>query len=82
MTRTVDDIAAHIREVDPDNKAHPADLGDDIARFLIPGFPLTALAARTEEVKDFVFYRNRDKQLDAGRLAELIVAEFDLDKEH
>jgi len=78
----VDDIAQHIRFVDGDNRAHPADLGSDIAAFLMSLFPLGAVLARVEEVKDFVFYNNRDKRMGAARLAELIVAEFGLDEEN
>jgi hypothetical protein len=76
--RLVNDIAAIIREVDGDNKLSPADLGATLATRLIPFY--SDLYA--EDVIAFVERANPDKRMGAGRLAELLVAEFDLDKEN
>jgi hypothetical protein len=73
------DLAQHIRSVDGDNRAHPADLASDIAGFLMPQLPMESLLATLEEIKSFVFYRNRGKTLSASGLADAIVNRFNLE---
>ena len=76
-THPADTIAAVIREVDGANRLSPADLGATLAGRLIPFY--SDLDA--EDVIAFVERANPDKKMGAGRLAELIIAEFDLDEE-
>jgi hypothetical protein len=81
MTGLRDDLAAHIRHVDGDNRAHPADLASDIGEFLMPRLPFEGILARLEEIKDFVFHVNRNKTVGAGDMADAIVDRFKLDQE-
>lgn len=75
--RTVHDLAALIREIDGDNLMSPVDLGATLAsRLCVFHGDLYAV-----DVIAFVERTNSDKRMGAGKLAELIVAEFDLDKE-
>jgi hypothetical protein len=78
MTASVTDaMAGIIRQVDGNNTLSATELGRAITAKFPPffgnqhGADLIALVERT----------NPDKAMGAGRLAELIVAEFDLDKE-
>lgn len=80
MSNIVNDIAAVIRQMDGDNTMQPRTLGVKVA---------TALSLSRADCFDkavpivaFVERTNPDKTLGAGALAELIVAEFDLDKEN
>ncbi|WP_433730869.1 hypothetical protein ACQP2Y_21220 [Actinoplanes sp. CA-051413] len=75
-----DDLAAHIRHVDGDNRAHPADLASDVGEFLIPRLPLVGIVARLEEIKDFVFQADRNKTMGAAALADAIVDRFKLEE--
>jgi hypothetical protein len=63
----VDEITQHIRRVDGGNKLSPHELGME----LYYRFGNTGVVGFVERV-------NPDKRLGAGRLAELICAEFDL----
>lgn len=73
MTNIINDLAQFIRRVDGDNALSPAALGWEIVGWLPPIFGA--------DVVGFVERTNPDKRLGAGRLAELIVAEFKLDEE-
>jgi len=75
--RTEIDIADMIREVDGDNRMSPTNLGATLASRLCVFYS----DLEVTDVIEFVERTNPDKQMGAGRLAELIVAEFDLDKE-
>ena len=74
----INDIAAMIREVDGGNKLTPHELGvaltDTLGRrpYRVDSGDLIHFLKRT----------NPDKRMGAGRLAELIVAEFRLDEEN
>jgi hypothetical protein len=70
-------ISGLIQYRDADNSASAGDLGAIIAAWLteVTGF------ARTADLIAFVERTNPDKRMGAGRLAELIVAEFQLDEE-
>ncbi len=72
----INDLAAHIRQVDGNNQMPPGDLGRSIAGFLIVANQHRPVA----DVVAFVEHNNADKTMGAGALAELIVAEFDLDE--
>ncbi len=74
--RTVDDIAALIREVDSDNAMDSNVLGRKVAERLLP-----AGDVRINDMAGFIGWTNPDKTMGAGALAELIVDEFDLDEE-
>ena len=73
----INNLSQHIRIVDGRNEATPKALGELISNWLdnagheLPREPVIAFVERT----------NPDKQMGAGRLAELIVDEFDLDDE-
>jgi hypothetical protein len=82
VTGLRDDLAARIRHVDGDNRAHPADLASDIGEFLAPRLPFEGILARLEEIKDFVFHVNRNKTMGADALADAIVDRFNLDEEN
>ncbi|MGX6604822.1 hypothetical protein ACWKSP_22240 [Micromonosporaceae bacterium Da 78-11] len=75
MATLTNDIAAIIREVDGDNQLTPMQLGYRIVVNL-PQPPEFG-----GDLIRFVERTNPDKKMGAGRLAELLVAEFDLDKE-
>lgn len=78
MTTTIaDQIAQHIRAVDGDNTMPARDLGTALGRHVVTD----DCQGRIDQFADFVARTNPDKQLDAGALAELIVAEFNLDEE-
>jgi hypothetical protein len=85
-TTLVDDIAAHIRYVDAGYELSPYQLGSAIAEFLLNRGVITP--AQVQAVEDFAERPNRGagykqpKPMGAGRLAELLVAEFDLDKDN
>jgi hypothetical protein len=84
MTSIVDAIAQHIRTVDGDNKMSAAALGRRIGWHLADEYDVEDMTARTASVEAMVAFVERvnpDKTLGAGRLAELIVDEFDLDEE-
>ncbi|MEU4558437.1 hypothetical protein AB0F72_08605 [Actinoplanes sp. NPDC023936] len=76
--RTVNDLAEMIREVDGDNTMPLPYFSATITNRLVALYGHDALFA--SEVVEFVERTNCDKQLGAGRLAELIVAEFELDE--
>jgi hypothetical protein len=76
--RTVSNLAEVIREIDGANKMSPTDLGARLASRLIAFYGDDELYAH--DVIAFVERTNPDKRLGAGALAELIVAEFDLDE--
>jgi hypothetical protein len=80
MTNIIDEIAQHIRIVDGNNAMDPHKLGNEIAGFLISR---GLIVTEDDEiaVTNFAADYNHDKTMGAGRLAELIVAEFDLNKE-
>jgi hypothetical protein len=75
----INDIAAIIREVDGGNRLDIYELGWKVQERLdsqrSPRKPLGA------DLVLFLARTNPDKKMGAGRLAELIVAEFDLDEE-
>ena len=71
-------IAGLIRHRDSDNRATASALGAEIAEWLVG----TVGFDRPADLVAFVERTNPDKRMGAGRLAELIVAEFNLDKEH
>lgn len=82
MTKTINDLAAMIRQVDSDNTMSAAALGRRIGWYLADLYDVEDMDARSAsvgEVVAFVERTNPDKQLGAGRLAELIVAEFNLE---
>jgi hypothetical protein len=70
------DLAATIRRIDGDNTLDPHDLG----RLLAEHEPLRRKVIDTE-LAAFVERTNPRKDVGAGALAELIVAEFELDGE-
>jgi hypothetical protein len=72
-----DALAGIIRQIDGDNTLSPTDLGEAIAMKLPPFYQ----TLRGRDLIAFVERTNPDKRLGASRLAELIVAEFDLDEE-
>lgn len=77
--RTVDDIAEVIREIDGDNDLPAVQLGKKLSETL---YRRSLIGVnRMGAVVAFVISTNPDKALTPDRLAELIVAEFDLDKE-
>jgi hypothetical protein len=78
MTQTVQALAGLIRQVDGDNTLSATDLGHELAGKFPPFFANQHGAALVA----FVERTNPDKTLGAGQLAELILAEFDLDKEN
>lgn len=75
--RTVNDIADMIREVDRDNRMTATNLGATLASRLCVFYGDLEVV----DVIDFVVEVNPDKTLGAGRLAGLIVEEFQLDEE-
>jgi hypothetical protein len=75
--RVVTDIAEVIREIDPDNRLPLAELSATLTNRLIAFYGDADLFAA--DIVAFVERTNPDKRLGAGALAELIVAEFDLD---
>ncbi len=79
-TRLVNDIAGFIRRIDGNNRLPARVLGGRIADFVngLDGLSRDIADLRTQ-FADFVERTNPDKQMGAGALAELIVAEFDLD---
>ena len=79
-TSVVDDFAKLICYVDGDNTLTPHQLGHEIA-FHLNMMP-RHLRRDSNAVIAFVKRTNPDKRMGAGRLAELLVAEFDLDKEN
>lgn len=76
----VDQIAQHIRFVDGGNKLDAYDLGDRIASYLYNDLELISTESQAIKIESFVARTNPDKTMGAGALAELIVAEFDLDE--
>lgn len=76
----VAEIAHHICVVDGENKLDPHKLGNEIAGFLIDR---GLIVTEDDEiaVTNFAADANPDKKVGAGRMAELIVAEFGLDEE-
>lgn len=81
MTITVTDaLAGIIRQVDNDNTMPASSLGREIAWHHCA--PKSLARTSAADVAAFVERTNPDKRMGAGELAELIVAEFDLDKEH
>jgi len=77
MNRTVNDIADMIREVDGDNRMTSTFLGATLASRLCVFYSDLEVV----DVIAFVDRTNPDKRMGAGRLAELLDAEFNLDKE-
>ncbi len=75
--RTINDVAAVIRADDGANTITPGALGDAVSNRLDQAGFETARA----DVVAFVERTNGDKRCTPERLAELIVAEFNLDKE-
>jgi hypothetical protein len=85
MTTTLTgDIAAIIREVDGDNTMPAADLGWELACRLADAMHdfYVKHDLYADVIMRFVERTNPDKRMGAGRLAELIVTEFELDKEN
>lgn len=78
-TNIVNDIAQQICFVDGDNQLSAAELAWGIAS--TEELARTLAVVRVADLIAFVERVNPDKTLGAGRLAELIVEEFDLDKE-
>ncbi len=76
--RLVNDIAEVIREIDGDNRKPIQELSAQLATRLVTFYGDDVLYA--EDVVAFVERTNPDKTMGAGALAELIVAEFDLDE--
>ncbi len=74
-----DQIAQHIRIVDGGNKMPARDLGREIALYL--GHKPNGVRYDSADLVGFVERTNPDKTMGAGALAELIVAEFNLDEE-
>ena len=75
--RLVNDLAEVIREIDPDNQRPVQELSAQLATRLVAFYGADELYA--EDVVAFVERTDPDKQMSASHLAELIVAEFDLD---
>ncbi len=75
--RTVNDIAAVIREIDGDNQMPAFQLGREIAWHERAPRSLARILAA--DISSFVARTNADKMCTPERLAELLVAEFDLD---
>jgi hypothetical protein len=73
------DLAALIRDVDGDNTLAPRILGVKIATAL--SLHHAGCFDKAVTIVEFVERTNPDKRMDAGRLAELIITEFELDKE-
>jgi hypothetical protein len=73
--RIVNDIAALIREIDPDNMLIPSDLGTDLAPHL-GRYGLDS--AQRRRAARFIAQAIPDRDWVAVDLAELIVAEFNL----
>lgn len=69
----IDDIAAHIRRVDGDNKLDSNILGQRIAEQFLP-----EADRRVGDLAGYVGFINADKSMGAGALAEAVVAEFEL----
>jgi hypothetical protein len=78
MTTLTNTLAGIIRNVDGDNSMRPRDLGYAIA----DKFPPFIINQHGNDIAAFVERTNPDKQIGASALAELIVAEFDLDEEN
>lgn len=76
MTTTINALAGLIRQVDADNTLAPTDLGEALAAKLPPFFQ----TRHSRDLVAFVERTNPDKTMGAGALAELIVAEFELDE--
>jgi hypothetical protein len=72
----INEIAAHIRRMDGANQMPAAELGYAIAGFLI----VANQSRPAADIVAFVERTNPDKRMGAGALAELIVAEFQLDE--
>lgn len=70
-------MAGLIRQVDGDNTLSPTGLGEALAAKMPPHFQKTYGA----DLVAFVDGVNPHKQMGAGALAELIVAEFRLDRQ-
>lgn len=78
MTATIVDVlASFIRTTDNDNTMSPHDLGVAVADTFPPFF----INKYGNDLIAFVERTNPDKKMGAGRLAELIVAEFGLNEE-
>lgn len=75
-TGIVNDIAQHIRFVDGGNRMPARDVGIEVGRFV----ETDGCQGCVDLVADFVARTNPDKRMGAGALAELIVAEFNLDE--
>ncbi len=74
----VDQIAATIRYADGNNRAKPEALAMAIEDGLQD---LDIYAVQWKPLAEFLQCTNPDKRINAGRLAELIVAEFNLSQE-
>ncbi|WP_045740802.1 hypothetical protein [Actinoplanes rectilineatus] len=79
MSSVINDVAGLIREVDGANRMTATGLGAVLAERLVVFYGAAEL--NVSDVVEFVVRTNPDKQLGAGVLAELIVAEFGLDAE-
>jgi hypothetical protein len=75
-TNVIDAMAGIIRQVDGDNTLPPTELGEAITAKLPPFFA----AKHGYRLVAFIERTNPDKAMGAGALAELIVAEFQLDE--
>lgn len=73
------DLAAHIRRVDGDNKLDSYDLGDRIASYLYNDRELISTESEAIKVESFVIRTNRDKAMGAAALADAIVDHFKLE---
>lgn len=78
ISHIVNDLAEFIRRVDGDNKLPAEELSAALANHLIDAFGHERVFA--SDVVEFVERTNPDKAMGAGQLAELIVAEFQLDE--
>lgn len=79
MTGIVDDIAQLIRIVDGANRLKNETLAVEIEDFL---HDRNIYAVERKPLANLLIRTNPDKTMDAGQMAELIVAEFGLDKEY
>jgi hypothetical protein len=76
--RLINDIAEVIREIDGDNKLSAHELSWGVVSD--PRMAHRFAGVRLGDLTAFVERTNPDKTMGAGALAELIVAEFDLNQ--
>lgn len=75
MSVLINEIAQHIRDIDPDNMLIPTDLGEDLSPHL-KAYGLSR--SQRQRVGRFLAGADPDRRLAPRDLAELIVDEFHL----